>query len=863
MATAQQDGGLASTAVDHGSVVAALRDVTVAFAETTVLHGVDLDLHRGQVHAIVGQNGAGKSTLVKALIGVNRLRDGEILVDGRPRQWRGPQDARAAGLEIVFQDQPLAAHLTVQENMFLGREPIAAGVLLDRSRMRRTVVEVLEEIGAECGPDDLVDDLTPTQRVQISIAAALAASPKVLILDEPTAALGAKESEPVFALIKAATRRGVAVLYISHRLKEITTLADQVTVLRDGRRVLSSPAHELSTDAMITAMVGDRLETLFPERTAPLGEPLLTVDSLRSDPLVTDVSFTVRAGEVVGLAGLVGSGSGEIVGALFGDRPAAGDVRIDGRPALGGSPRAAVRHGFAMVPPERRTEAVFAGLSLRDNIAAASLEAHSRLGIMRPKAEVDTARSVVDRFQVVAHGLNQDFATLSGGNQQKAIVGRWMARGGRVYLVSEPTAGVDVGARIEIYRHLGGLAESGAAVLVSSTDFEELVGLCDRILVVRDGRIADDVAADEVDVEQLTALAAGPVPPSSGELTGDVDDRRSVTEPAQHRRSGSDGTRSTPVGARVRQVSVPAAMLVVLALLVIGAPNLLTGGSILDVLTQAATPALLAVALAVALGSGAFDLSIGATAQLTANLSAVAVVAGVPPAVAVVLGVLVGALVGLINGTVAGVLRVPSFVATLGMLFLLVGITLAVNGGLTVPIPRSSGFLLLGQGWLAHSVPVIVLAAVAAVAVVTLIWRRAVLGLRLRAVGDDAAVAGLRGVPVRRTALAGLLISGALSGLAGVMIASYSSGSTANDNSLTLLVSALAAAFLGASMTRGLLFDPALAAVGALFVTAVGVGLIANGLPDQLLTGAQGLALLFAVLVAVLRRRRLGQVAIF
>lgn len=858
MRTTQPTDETMSTDAEESSIVAELRNAVVTFAETTVLHGVDLELHRGRVHALVGQNGAGKSTLVKALIGANRLSEGEISVDGRQRHWRGPQDARTAGLEIVYQDQPLAAHLTVQENMFLGREQRSAGILLDRARMRLTAVEVLREVGADCGADDLVDDLTPTQRVQISIAAALAAAPKVLILDEPTAVLGSRESQPVFDLIKAATRRGVAVLYISHRLKEITTLADQVTVLRDGRLVLSAPAGELSTDAMITAMVGDRLESLFPDRTSRIADPLLTVDSLGSGSLVEDVSFAVRAGEVVGLAGLVGSGASEIVSALFGDRPTTGRISVDRQQRRGGSPRSAVRDGFAMVPAERRTEAVFAGLSLTENIAAASLERHSRFGVMRPAAETTTAAQVVDRFHVVAHGLGQDFATLSGGNQQKAIVGRWLARGGTVYLVSEPTAGVDVGARIEIYRHLGGLAEEGAGVLVSSTDFEELIGLCDRILIVRDGKITGEIAAAETDVERLTALAAGSTAPGSSP----AEDR--PLPRSEHRdQQGTIGSGAGRRGARLRQISVPAAMVAIVALLVIGAPSLLSGSSLLDTLIQAATPALLAVALAVALGSGAFDLSIGATAQFSANLTAAIVVAGGPPILAMFLGVGAGALIGLVNGTVAGVLRVPSFVATLGMLFLLVGFTLGVNGGLTTSIPRDSGFLLLGQGWIAHRVPVIIVCVVLAVVATTLIWRRAVLGLRLRAVGDDSTVAGLRGVQVRRTALAGLVISGTLSGLAGVMMASYSSGSTANDASLTLLVSALGAAFLGASMTRGLLFDPATAAVGALFVTTVGVGLIANGMPDQLLTGAQGLALLFAVLVAVVRRRRLGQVAIF
>lgn len=827
----------------------ALRDGVVRFGATTVLHGVDLELHPGTIHALVGQNGAGKTTLVKALIGVNELSGGSIEVDGSRRTWSGPQDARAAGLEIVYQDQPLIPHFTVLDNMFLGRES-TKGPLLDRSEMRRTAEEVLREIDADCEPDELVEDLTRTQRVQVSIAAALAANPSVLILDEPTAALGGEESQPVFRLIRAAARRGVAILYISHRLAEITSLADHVTVLRDGRVVLSTGASGLATEAMVTAMVGSDLDALFPDRDRVPGEVLLEIEGLRSEPLVHDVSFTVRAGEIVGLAGLVGSGAAESVAALFGDRTVSGQVKLKGQSAESRNSRQAAAKGFALVPPERRTEAVFAGVSLRDNITAASLEKHSRVGVVNRSAERSTAQRVVDQLGVVAEGLSQDFATLSGGNQQKAIVGRWLERGADVFLVSEPTAGVDVAARIEIYRQLGVLAENGSAVVVSSTDFEELVGLCDRILIVRDGRVTGEVAAHETDVERLTTLTAAQ---SVGQpISNDEPEPRAAEGPS--RRRGR---------ARLRQISVPLAMLAVLAVLAAGAPSLLSAGSLVGILNQAATPALLAAALAVALGSGSFDLSIGATAHFSANLSAAAVIMGWPPLGALILGVAAGTVVGVINGAIAGVLRVPSFVATLGMLFLLVGLTLGLNGGLVTSIPRTSNYLLFGQGWILRFAPVLVVWTLITVAILTVLWRRTRMGMRLRAVGDDASVAALRGVQVRKTTLLGLVMSGTLSGMAGALMASYSSGANANDVSLSLLVSALAAAFLGLSMTRGLLFDPATAVIGALFVTAVGVGLIANGLPDQLLTGVQGLALLFAVLVAVARRRQLGQVAIF
>src|SRR5690606_10638874 len=332
------------------------------------LHGVDLELSPGTVHAVVGQNGAGKSTLVKALMGVNALERGHVEVDGRPVQLEGPAAARRLGMEIVYQDQPLAPQLDVMENMFLGREVIRAGVLLDRASMRRAAQKALDEVQATVSVNELVGDLTPTQRVQVSIAAALAAEPRALVLDEPTAALGAAEAGPVFDLVRLAAAQGVAVLYISHRLGEITSLADQISVLRDGRLVHTGAAADLTTDQMISLMVGRELEALFPDVSHTPGDVVLSARGLRSGPLVDGMDLEIRGGEIVGMAGLVGSGASETLLALFGDRRATGEVSVAGRDGRPSSPRIGVNRGFAYIPEDRRTEAIFPGLSLRDNL---------------------------------------------------------------------------------------------------------------------------------------------------------------------------------------------------------------------------------------------------------------------------------------------------------------------------------------------------------------------------------------------------------------------------------------------------------------------------------------------------------------
>lgn len=837
------------------TVVAAVRNAVVRFGTTTVLHGVDLELTHGSVHAVVGQNGAGKSTLVKALMGVNALAEGHIEVDGEAVSLNGPQDARQLGLEIVFQDQPLAPQLDVVENMFLGREMTRAGVLLDRRSMRRTAQKALDQVQADVSVTELVGDLTPTQRVQVSIAAALAAEPRVLVLDEPTAALGSAEAGPVFDLVRLAAEHGVSVLYISHRLGEITSLADQITVLRDGRLVRTGPAENVTTGTMISWMVGRELEALFPDVPHSPGDVLLSANGLKSGTLVRGMDLEIREGEIVGLAGLVGSGTSETLLALFGDRRAAGDVSVTGSTHRPRTPRSAVKRGLAYIPEERRTEAIFPGLSLRNNLTAASLGKHSTATVLSHRAEQETADRLISQLGIVASSPEQDIATLSGGNQQKAVVGRWLARGGRIYLVDEPTAGVDVGAKVEIYRELGELAANGAAVLVVSSDFEELIGLCDRILVVRDGEVADEHVKGTIDVDALTTAAAG-----SG-----AKERKTSEDPANEGAAPPSAAQRGTVRPRrswIRQAALICAMVLTVIVLAMGSPGFGTAASLLDVVRQAGSPALLAAALAIALGAGAFDLSVGAVAMFTSTVSAWLVLQGAPPTVALLAAVLAGALVGLINGSITVALQVPAFVATLGMLFLLVGTTLGINKGLPIAIPTDSMYLMFGRGYMGW-VPVVAVIAGVAVVLLTAVWRATPLGLWLRAIGNDARTASMRGVREHRTKLIALVVSGATSGLSGALLSSYGGGSTARDASMDLLVTALAAAFLGSAMTRSFLFDPATAALGALFVTAVGAGLISNGLSDQWLSGVQGVIVLLAVLLTVVRHRPLGQVAVF
>jgi ABC-type sugar transport system ATPase subunit/ribose/xylose/arabinose/galactoside ABC-type transport system permease subunit len=820
------------------------------FPGHVALDDVDLRVESGEVHAIVGQNGAGKSTLVKILTGVYQLDAGSIQLGGETVRIGGPNDARALGIEIVHQDHPLVPQLDVTRNAFLGRERRRNG-LLDLSRMRRETVEALGVIGARFSPDTLARDLTVAERMQAAIAAALIQQPRILILDEPTASLGQTEAEKLFDVIRSVRAAGVTIIYISHRLAEITSLAAHVTVLRDGKRVGTLTMAGSTRQDMIRMMVGRDLSQLYPKSDTPAGDVVLDVKDWHVGEQVRGVDLTVRRGEIVGLAGLVGSGCSELAQSLFGAlKPTGGSALVAGRQIGGHGPRRNMRRGVAMVPEDRRSEALFETLTLRENISLSNLGEWSTAGWVRQRRERRAAAGLLDRLHVAATGTEQQVGELSGGNQQKVVIGRWLARGADLYIFDEPTAGVDVGSKVEIYRQVNDLVAAGAGVLMISSDFDELLEMCDRVLVVVDGKVTREVPHGTADLGELTYWAAG----------GD-DPEAAGAAAATHAETKRGGWLSRLTSARTVTVG---AMVVVLLLIGLLAPNFFQPGNLFDVLKQGSVTALIAIALTTALAVGGFDLSVGANAQLVANVAAGAVIGGLALPSSLVLGVLIGAGVGLVNGVAIVLLRVPSFVATLGMLFLLLGVTLQVNGGLTQTIPAvgNTAFLMLGQGYLGP-VPVVLLVVALLALAMWVLLKRTSWGLRLYAVGGSPRAAAIRGVSAKRLTLLAFVLSGAVAGLAGVAQASYSSGSTAADSSMGVLVGALSAAFLGSTISASREFDVVGTTIAAMFVSAVGNGLILNGLSNLVLPGVQGAILIGAVLVAVVRERQLGQVAVF
>jgi ribose transport system ATP-binding protein len=495
----------------------AVRNVSKSFGPTVALKDVSVTGHAGSIHAITGENGAGKSTLMKLLAGVHRPDAGELFVAGRALQLSDPAAARRAGISTVFQELTVLPNLTVAENLMLGREPTRLG-WLGRAEMQREAREVLDRIGIGLDPRRSCGSLTVGEQQLVEIAKGVSTDARVFIFDEPTAPLNRAEVDKLEGLLKSLQAQGKLVFYISHRLDEIFRLCDTVTVLKDGRHVATEPIEALTTDRLITLMVGRPMQALFPPRPSAnatlCGSAALEVRSLTPLPGSASVSLTLRRGEIVGLGGLEGQGQREIIRALSGAlRPARSDIRrsggIDGRPQTERfDPAEGVVHcveqGVGLIPEDRKLEGLYLDLPIQDNVWLGGLRG---LGLLR-KAPRDRALAtrIAERMKLRSRDLMQEVSALSGGNQQKVMIGRWLAAGVDTLLIEQPTRGVDVGAKAEIYGLLREFTAEGGAVLVLSSDLPELIGLCDRILMVRGGAIVGDVIAQTATEESLLGL---------------------------------------------------------------------------------------------------------------------------------------------------------------------------------------------------------------------------------------------------------------------------------------------------------------------------------------------------------------------
>ena len=488
-----------------------MQGITKRYPGVVALDHLDFTANRGEVMALVGENGAGKSSLLKVLAGAVRADEGKIQIDGKPVTISHPRDAQRLGIAVIYQELNLANHLSVAENIFLGRTPSRGGFVNFKAMAAETAV-LLKDLGIKATPSSIVGQLNVANRQMVEIAKAVSTGARVIVMDEPTSSLTEHEVQTLMDLIRELRRRDVVVIYVSHRMKEIFEIADRITVMRDGKLVGVRDRGEVAPSQIVSMMVGRDLEDLFGERQTPVvrENPVLEVRDLAAAGLVKEVSFELFPGEILGMAGLIGAGRSETAHAIFGALPLeSGQVFLEGEEIKCGHPREAIEHGLALVPEDRKQQGLFLGLPVRANMSSASLDTLSKVGLIDRAKEKALARDQATALNLRQNALEVAAGTLSGGNQQKVVLGRWLARSPKVLILDEPTRGVDVGAKAEIYRIIRAAAERGVGVIVISSELLEVLGISDRILVMHEGRLVAQIMAENATEEQVIHLATG------------------------------------------------------------------------------------------------------------------------------------------------------------------------------------------------------------------------------------------------------------------------------------------------------------------------------------------------------------------
>lgn len=488
-----------------------MKGIDKSFSGVKVLEQAQFTLNSGEVHALMGENGAGKSTLMKILNGIYTRDSGTVKVKGTEQALSSPSAAQKLGIVMIHQELNLIPHLTVMENIFLGREFTRGPTgLIDWRKMKREANRYLSQLGLAIDPETVVSELSVGQQQMVEIAKALSVNTEILVLDEPTAALTDREIEALFVVIASLKKQGVGMIYISHRMEEIFRICDRITVMRDGRYVGTERIEETNMDRIVKMMVGREIKDRFPKVSVAFGEEKLKVEGLSQNGVLQDISFSVRAGEIVGLAGLMGAGRTELAKAIFGVTPVdRGTISVNGKQVSIRKPLDAIRAGIALVTEDRKDEGLLLQMSVSDNLSMPNLQSLSKLGFLNGSKERHLSDTMIKQLFIKASGGDQLVGSLSGGNQQKVVIGKWLAASPQVFILDEPTRGVDVGAKKEIYDLMNRLAAKGVAILMISSELPEVLGMSDRILVMREGKLTGHFTREEATQEKIMICATG------------------------------------------------------------------------------------------------------------------------------------------------------------------------------------------------------------------------------------------------------------------------------------------------------------------------------------------------------------------
>lgn len=487
-----------------------MKGITKEFPGVKALNNVDLKIKPGTVHALMGENGAGKSTLMKILIGMYPEYDGEIIFDGNKVSFKTIKQALDMGISMIHQELTNIDHMTIAENIFLGKEPAAGNFWVNEKHMNRKTKELLNRIGVDLNPKTLMKDISVSEKQMVEIAKAISNDSKIIIMDEPTSAISDREVDQLFKIIRELTRNDVAIIYISHKMDEIFKISDQITILRDGTYIDTFDTKDLTNDHLVSLMVGRELTDLFPQRENIAKEEILRVKNLNKESVFNGVSFHVRSGEIIGIAGLMGAGRTEVVNSIFGLDPYdEGEIMIKGKKVKIKSPGDAIRLGIGLVSEDRKYYGLVLPLSVRENMTLSNLQSISKLSVLLKTKERQIVNEKIREMSIKTPNSEQLVKNLSGGNQQKIVIAKSMLREPDVLILDEPTRGIDIGAKSEIYHLISKLAEQGKAIIMVSSEMSEILGLSDRILVLHEGRITGELSKEEANQEKIMKLAIG------------------------------------------------------------------------------------------------------------------------------------------------------------------------------------------------------------------------------------------------------------------------------------------------------------------------------------------------------------------
>lgn len=855
---------------------AELVSVTKVFGTTVAVDDVSFGLYAGSVLALVGENGAGKSTLVKMLGGVYHPDRGHVAVGGTEMHFSTALDAQRAGIAVVHQHPGLFPDLSLAENVFAGKPLRDRFGLLDHARMRSEAGAILSTLGLHVPVTQPVSTLRTSEQQLVEIGRALASEAKVIILDEPTAALTTGEVEQLFTVIRRLRDRGVALMFVGHRLEEIFAISDRIAILRDGRHVETRLTRETTQDQAVRLMVDRELTSIYPEKTAVIGEPVLEVSDLSDGVNFTGATLTVRAGEIVGLAGLVGSGRTEIARVLFGMQKARhGTMALGGERVRIHSAADALAKGIAYVSEDRRGQSIIESFSILDNATLPVIGKATRLGLVRRRMELSLVEGPLQRMKLRFASYTQPIGNLSGGNQQKVVLAKWLATNPRLLILDEPTQGIDIQAKAEVHRIISELSEQGLAILLISSDMPELLGMCDTIHVMRQGEIvaitdrshatqyeiARAATGASAETEELEAAIADapekPTPAEPGVAAGKGRTRDGDTAPKATPRASSSFAQRLRALATRREVGLLAALVVIVIPLGIVNPNVYDPSNVLDLVTTSAMLGIVVLGQMLVMLTRNIDLSVGSTIGLSAFVATgfmkynpdASILAGIA------IALLIGLVCGLINGLVVAYGGVPSIVVTLGTLAIYRGILSVLASGVqfsTNDVPPA------WVQWATHEtfgVSTIIWVALIVFIVLGFVLWKTKIGREFYSTGSNPEGAELIGIRSRRTVLLAFVASGLFAGLYGALLASRL-GQVDVGIGLGLELTVIASAVVGGVALRGGSGTVIGVALGTFALYLIQNVLALAKVPSQNLQAVYGAAILLTVAIDVLLSRR-------